>query len=87
MAWDSNAGRDAEVFLVWLRAAELQLPNRERASVHWLVERFERQQREADAALERRLSRDFATAKDGYRASVDVSRGRMSTPACEPPSR
>jgi CYTH domain-containing protein/CHAD domain-containing protein len=59
MARESNAGRDAEVILAWLRTAEPALPARERGAAQWLIERFERQEREAESELAGRLSRDF----------------------------
>lgn len=64
MARESNVGRDAEVFRNWLAAAERQIPRRERAAVTWLAERFDRQQREADAGLEHRLERDFERVRN-----------------------
>ena len=72
MARESNVGRDAEVFRTWLMEAEGHLAPRERAAVRWLAERFDRQQREADAGLEHRLGRDF----DRVRARLD---SRLST--------
>ncbi len=59
MARESNAGRDAEVFLGWLATAGPQLPPRERGAVRWLTERFARQEREAESELEGRLAKDF----------------------------
>ncbi len=64
MARESNAGRDAEVFLGWLATTEAQLSARDRPAVHWLIERFQRQEREAESELESRLKRDFQRTRD-----------------------
>jgi CYTH domain-containing protein len=64
MARESNAGRDAEVFLGWLLTTEGQLSPRDRPAVHWLTERFQRQEREAESELEERLKRDFQRTRD-----------------------
>lgn len=82
IARESNAGRDAEVFLAWLATTEAQLPVRERKAVHWLTERFQRQEREAESELEARLKRDFQRTRDRleerlstYRIAVHVHGG------------
>jgi CHAD domain-containing protein/CYTH domain-containing protein len=64
MARESNAGRDAEVFLGWLVTTEGQLSVRDRPAVKWLIERFERQEREAESELESRLKRDFQRTRE-----------------------
>ena len=64
MARESNAGRDAEVFLAWLATAEGQLSPRDKKAVTWLTERFQRQEREAESELEARLKRDFQRTRD-----------------------
>jgi CHAD domain-containing protein/CYTH domain-containing protein len=64
MARESNAGRDAEVFLGWLVTTENQLPVKDRPAVKWLIERFERQEREAESELEARLKRDFQRTRE-----------------------
>lgn len=64
MARESNAGRDAEVFLAWLATTEGQLSARDRRAVTWLTERFQRQEREAESELEARLKRDFQRTRD-----------------------
>jgi CHAD domain-containing protein/CYTH domain-containing protein len=64
MARESNAGRDAEVFLAWLATTEGQLSPRDRKAVTWLIERFQRQEREAESELEARLKRDFQRTRD-----------------------
>lgn len=64
MARESNAGRDAEVFLGWLVTTENQLAPRDRRAVHWMIERFQRQEREAESELEGRLKRDFQRTRD-----------------------
>lgn len=64
MARESNAGRDAEVFLAWLATTEGQLSPRDRKAVTWLTERFQRQEREAESELESRLKRDFQRTRD-----------------------
>ena len=64
MARESNAGRDAEVFLGWLATTEGQLSPRDRPAVTWLIERFQRQEREAESELEARLKRDFQRTRD-----------------------
>ena len=64
MARESNAGRDAEVFLAWLTATEPQMGPRDRKAATWLIERFQRQEREAESELEGRLKRDFQRTRD-----------------------
>jgi CHAD domain-containing protein/CYTH domain-containing protein len=64
LAKASNAGRDAEVFLAWLKSVVPGLPSRDQAAARWLIARFERQQREADASLAELLDRDFARARE-----------------------
>jgi CHAD domain-containing protein/CYTH domain-containing protein len=64
MARESNAGRDAEVFLAWLATAEGQLSPPGKKAVVWLTERFQRQEREAESELESRLKRDFQRTRD-----------------------
>lgn len=64
MARESNAGRDAEVFLAWLVTTEPQLSPRDQRAVKWLVERFQRQEREAESELESRLKRDFQRTRE-----------------------
>ncbi len=64
MARESNAGRDAEVFLGWLVTTENLLPVKGRPAVKWLIERFERQEREAESELEARLKRDFQRTRE-----------------------
>lgn len=64
MARESNAGRDAEVFLGWLATTEDQLSPRDRPAVQWLTDRFQRQEREAESELESRLKRDFQRTRD-----------------------
>jgi CHAD domain-containing protein/CYTH domain-containing protein len=70
----SNAGRDAEVFLAWLRAVEGQLPSRKRTSARWLIERFERQLREANASLDDLLMRDFQRVEERLREQLESYR-------------
>ena len=64
MARESNAGRDAEVFLGWLVTTESQLSAKDRPAVKWLIERFQRQEREAESELESRLKRDFQRTRE-----------------------
>src|SRR5262245_54468986 len=64
MARESNAGRDAEVFLGWLVTTEGQLAVKDRPAVKWLMERFARQEREAESELEGRLKRDFQRTRE-----------------------
>jgi CHAD domain-containing protein/CYTH domain-containing protein len=64
MARESNAGRDAEVFLGWLVTTESQLSAKDRPAVKWLIERFQRQEREAESELEARLKRDFQRTRE-----------------------
>lgn len=82
MARESNAGRDAEVFLGWLVTTEGQLSVRDRKALQWLVERFQRQEREAESELESRLKRDFQRTRDRleerlstYQIAAHVSAG------------
>ena len=64
MARESNAGRDAEVFLGWLATTESQLSKKDQPAVRWLIERFQRQEREAESELESRLKRDFQRTRE-----------------------
>lgn len=64
MARESNAGRDAEVFLGWLTTTEEQLTPKDRKAVRWLIDRFQRQEREAESELEARLKRDFQRTRE-----------------------
>ena len=64
MARESNAGRDAEVFLAWLATAHEHLSPRDRKAAQWLVDRFQRQEREAESELEGRLKRDFQRTRE-----------------------
>jgi CYTH domain-containing protein/CHAD domain-containing protein len=64
MARESNAGRDAEVFLAWLTTTEPQLSPRDRRAAKWLINRFQRQEREAESELESRLKRDFQRTRE-----------------------
>src|SRR5688572_15530226 len=82
MARESNAGRDAEVFLSWLATTDGQLSVRDRRAVTWLIERFQRQEREAESELESRLKRDFQRTRDRleerlstYQVAAHVSGG------------
>ena len=82
LARESNAGRDAEVFLGWLVTTEGQLSVRDRKAQQWLVERFQRQEREAESELEARLKRDFQRTRDRleerlstYQIAAHVSAG------------
>ena len=82
LARESNAGRDAEVFLGWLVTTEGQLSVRDRKAQQWLVERFQRQEREAESELEARLKRDFQRTRERlderlstYQIAAHVSAG------------
>lgn len=74
MARESNAGRDAEVFLGWLATTEGQLSVRDRRAVHWLIERFQRQEREAESELAARLKRDFQRTRDRLEERLSLYR-------------
>jgi CHAD domain-containing protein/CYTH domain-containing protein len=74
MARESNAGRDAEVFLAWLSTTEGQLSPRDKKAVHWLTERFQRQEREAESELESRLKRDFQRTRDRLEERLSLYR-------------
>lgn len=74
MARESNAGRDAEVFLGWLATTEGQLSPRDRKAVHWLIERFQRQEKEAESELEARLKRDFQRTRDRLEERLSLYR-------------
>jgi CHAD domain-containing protein/CYTH domain-containing protein len=74
MARESNAGRDAEVFLGWLATTEGQLSPRDRRAVHWLIERFQRQEREAESELAARLKRDFQRTRDRLEERLSLYR-------------
>jgi CHAD domain-containing protein len=78
---ETNAGRDAEVLLDWLRVQHDGLSARERAGWRWLVARVETRERDAAAALtgvaarfgklNQRLRRRLAR----YRMTVDLGDG------------
>jgi CHAD domain-containing protein/CYTH domain-containing protein len=72
MARESNAGRDAEVFLAWLTTTEGQLSPRDRKAVQWLTDRFQRQEREAESELEARLKRDFQRTRDRLEERLEL---------------
>jgi CHAD domain-containing protein/CYTH domain-containing protein len=74
MARESNAGRDAEVFLSWLATTDGQLSVRDRRAVTWLIERFQRQEREAESELESRLKRDFQRTRDRLEERLAIYR-------------
>jgi len=74
MARESNAGRDAEVFLGWLATVEPQLSPRNRPAVDWLIERFQRQEREAESELEARLKRDFQRTRERLEERLSIYR-------------
>lgn len=82
MARESNAGRDAEVLLAWLATTEPELSARDHRAVKWLIERFQRQEREVESDLEARLKRDFQRTRERledrlsmYRIDVHVHGG------------
>jgi CYTH domain-containing protein len=52
------------VFLGWLVTTEGQLAPKDRRAVQWLIERFQRQEREAESELEGRLKRDFQRTRE-----------------------
>ena len=72
IARDSNAGRDAEVLLEWLHSVEPRLKPARRSALRWMVQRFERQQREADAALGGRIAREFDATVERVRARLET---------------
>lgn len=72
IARDSNAGRDAEVLLEWLRAVEPRIKASRRSAVRWMVQRFERQEREAEASLKGRMARDFDKAAARLRTRLET---------------
>jgi CHAD domain-containing protein/CYTH domain-containing protein len=72
IARDSNAGRDAEVLLEWLRAIEPRIKPSRRSAIQWMVQRFERQEREAEASLKGRMARDFDKAVKRLRARLET---------------
>ena len=74
MARESNAGRDAEVFLAWLATTDGQLSARDNKAVTWLIERFQRQEKEAESELEARLKRDFQRTRDRLEERLELYR-------------
>ncbi len=70
----SNAGRDAEVFLGWLRSARKRIPERNRTAARWLITRFDRQRREAEGSLGGLLERDFARATERLQVRLESYR-------------
>jgi CHAD domain-containing protein/CYTH domain-containing protein len=78
----SNAGRDAEVFVEWLREAEPRLELLGQGAAQWMATRFARQQAEAEHVLAEVLSKDFDRAREQlserlstYRAVLHVDGG------------
>jgi CHAD domain-containing protein len=76
----TNAGRDAEVQLAWLREQDARLKPRERGGLRWLVARLEaRRAAEYDATLGEvrtefpRLARRLQSRLEEYRARVPVA--------------
>ncbi len=83
----SNAGRDAEVFLGWLRSARKRIPEQNRTAARWLITRFDGQRREAEGSLGDLLERDFARATErlqnrleSYRVVAHVHDGVRDAP-------
>jgi CHAD domain-containing protein len=76
----TNAGRDAEVQVAWLRDQEPRLEPRERGGQHWLVARLEaRRTAEYEATLRDvraefpRIARRLRSRLEEYRARVPVT--------------
>lgn len=59
----SNASRDAEVQLDWLRTARRATRGNERRALDWLVARLDERRSEADDSLRRRIAKDFDRAR------------------------
>jgi CHAD domain-containing protein len=79
LAAATNAGRDAEVLLAWLRDQAEGLPARERVGWRWLVARLEQELEDAAAALERiaarfaKLERRLRRRLASYRLKVELN--------------
>ncbi|HUF36276.1 MAG TPA: CHAD domain-containing protein, partial [Gemmatimonadales bacterium] len=59
LARATRDSRDLEVHIAWSRAQAPRLTPRQQVGVEWLLDRMERRRRESDAALGRRVARDF----------------------------
>jgi CHAD domain-containing protein len=69
LAKATNAGRDAEVQLEWLRRQQ-GLDSRERAGCDWFVERLERSREEAYAGIQRDLRGHFSDLEARLRKTL-----------------
>lgn len=81
LAAATNAGRDAEVLLAWLRGQEEGLATRERVGWRWLVAQLEARRATAEAALPAlragfgKVERRLRPSLGSYQLTVDLSRG------------
>ena len=73
----TRRSRDAEVHLVWERAQEDVLTERQRAGLRWHLERLERRRRRADRQLRRHIARRFPRLERDIRRRLETYRLRI----------
>ncbi len=76
----TNAGRDAEVHLAWLRAQAGQMAPRERPGLQWLIERLEARRASELAETVRELRRAFPRIERRLRRGLGEYRTRVPPP-------
>jgi CHAD domain-containing protein len=82
MARRSNASRDLEVQVAWLRARKPELSARQRHGLEWLIGRLEDRRRKEDARFEARLEKNM----DRIRAALEPALQRGSRPLADVPT-
>lgn len=68
----SNAGRDTEVQLSWLHDQRHHLSVKQREGLEWLIARLETRERDSEAHLRRRITKDFDRAHHALETLRDV---------------
>jgi CHAD domain-containing protein/CYTH domain-containing protein len=69
--------RDAEVELAWEREQEPALSERQRAGLHWHLERLEARRRRADRQVVRHVTHRFPRLEGGFRRRLERYRLRI----------
>jgi CHAD domain-containing protein/CYTH domain-containing protein len=77
LARASVRSRDAEVQLAWEREQEPALSERQRAGLHWHLERLEARRRGADRRLTRHVARRFTRLDASFRGRLERYRLRI----------
>ena len=79
LARATNAGRDAEVQLGWLRGQRERLTGRERTGARWLEARLEQRVQDEYAKVDSRIRRDFAKVSQRMRRKLAVYEQEVRT--------